>query len=1116
MSSKGRTSPGVGRLLRTAIAVGVGVAPLLLSGSAGAASVTALTTSQGAVRASSPTASWGTPLTPARRVSVTAGQQVRTNQLPATLRTAPVPQMPRPVRDPAAYATAKARQTTPGGTAKPGAGVAGVNGGAMPLPAIAPSPAVLGAPLTAAFFDSEPGDWVGQGTPWTFSSVAFTGLRSGYPTFHLGTGLAGTFDAWFAAPAGQPLVPGVYEDAQRFDFRAAGHPGLDVFGDGRGCNMVSGRFVVDDATYDSNGNVLTFSARFEDHCEGSDIALFGVVSFNSTANYRTRAVSPTRLQLTSRGVPTSSSIHVTNNGPSTLAPATPTITGPNAGDFAVTGSTCTSPVASGASCTITVTYTPSAAQTSSATLEYSDEVAPLGSANETAGAGTGRDVPLDGTHAVCDQSAMTGISSTDQSVRLEPPDTVLAVSTNHIVEMVNTQLLAINRTDCSQTRADLNTWFGIDPISPSSAGITDPQVYFDPGSGRFFASATHVIVAGNAISGSGVRLAVSGVDDPTTWTPLRVGPDSPTQFFDQPKLGVTVGKAPNPNGWVMISWNDFTAASQHFNGAVLTAIDKSALISAVSGSTIGGTSIGPSTSLFGVVPARQSVADADAFAAYNLGGVNFMGAIRWDGAAFATAGLPITPTGLPPDALQPAGGTIIPNQCDSPCLDTGDDRVQTAVWGRNNVLWTGLNEACDPGGGVRSCLRLDQFEVTDATLRIAQDGDVGVSGWDLSYPAVEIDGSGNLVVGLTASNASTFPSTATTGQIRSGASPNFAGVRIVHQGTASYIGQRWGDYSGAAIDPANPGTVWIGDEEAMAGGPGNWTTTLAPVSLPTSNTTAPGTIAPPAFDQLGCCLALGSGPAASSWAAGRLDLFVRGADNAVLHKWFTGGWSGWESQGGVTMDNPAAVAWGPNRIDVFVRGTDDQLWHRWFDGAWHGWEPLGGVLASGPTVTTWGPGRLDVFARGANNQLLHRWYSGAWSGWESLGGTLTSGPGAVAWAPGRIDVVARDGGNGVQHTWYDGAWHPFESLGGASAGDPRISSWGPGRLDVWIQGPTDNALYHKWYGPVSAFQPVPGWSLWTDQAEALAGPPGAVSWAPERQDVFWAGADQILRHTWAG
>src|SRR5579864_300095 len=106
--------------------------------------------------------------------------------------------------------------------------------------------------------------------------------------------------------------------------------------------------------------------------------------------------------------------------------------------------------------------------------------------------------------------------------------------------------------------------------------------------------------------------------------------------------------------------------------------------------------------------------------------------------------------------------------------------AQSAVWA-NGVLWTGLNDACDSGGGVRACVRIDQFSVTDTGVATVQDGDLGVPGWDLFYPAVELDGSGNLVVGLNVSNASTFASTAMTGLLNS-SNGNFTGTRIVHLG----------------------------------------------------------------------------------------------------------------------------------------------------------------------------------------------------------------------------------------------------------------------------------------------------------------------------------------------
>jgi hypothetical protein len=129
-------------------------------------------------------------------------------------------------------------------------------------------------------------------------------------------------------------------------------------------------------------------------------------------------------------------------------------------------------------------------------------------------------------------------------------------------------------------------------------------------------------------------------------------------------------------------------------------------------------------------------------------------------------------------------------------------------------------------------------------------------------------------------------------------------------------------------------------------------------------------------------------PAVSSWGNNRLDVFVRGTDNALWHKWWDGSsWSsGWENLGGILTSSPGAVSWGYNRIDVFVKGTDNALWHKWWDGAsWSGWESLGGVLTSAPTVSSWGDNRLDVFVKGTDNALWHKWWAGGWSGWEFLG-----------------------------------------------------------------------------------------------------------------------------------
>ena len=57
---------------------------------------------------------------------------------------------------------------------------------------------------------------------------------------------------------------------------AAGAPGLDFSGSGRGCNQLTGRFLVATAVF-SGTQVQRFHARFEQHCEGWSVALRGQI-----------------------------------------------------------------------------------------------------------------------------------------------------------------------------------------------------------------------------------------------------------------------------------------------------------------------------------------------------------------------------------------------------------------------------------------------------------------------------------------------------------------------------------------------------------------------------------------------------------------------------------------------------------------------------------------------------------------------------------------------------------------------------------------------------------------------------------------------------------------------
>jgi len=87
----------------------------------------------------------------------------------------------------------------------------------------------------------------------------------------------------FAAPNNAPLAVGVYENATRWPFQSSVLPGLDISGDGRGCNELSGNFEVLEVEYSQdNQSLVRFAANFTQHCENSPAPLEGSIYYNST------------------------------------------------------------------------------------------------------------------------------------------------------------------------------------------------------------------------------------------------------------------------------------------------------------------------------------------------------------------------------------------------------------------------------------------------------------------------------------------------------------------------------------------------------------------------------------------------------------------------------------------------------------------------------------------------------------------------------------------------------------------------------------------------------------------------------------------------------------------
>lgn len=157
---------------------------------------------------------------------------------------------------------------------------------------------------TSLTFDSEAGDWVGQGVTETWYLEDGTFTASGTPGT-VTVAFNGGPTNWtlaFDAPTGTTLAPGEYAGVTRHPFNGDG-PGLSVSGSGRGCNTLTGSFTIREIVWAGSGTLERFSADFVQYCDSSPGALRGVVRVNAadtTAPVATAALVPDG-RFTSRG-----------------------------------------------------------------------------------------------------------------------------------------------------------------------------------------------------------------------------------------------------------------------------------------------------------------------------------------------------------------------------------------------------------------------------------------------------------------------------------------------------------------------------------------------------------------------------------------------------------------------------------------------------------------------------------------------------------------------------------------------------------------------------------------------------------------------------------------------
>jgi hypothetical protein len=371
-----------------------------------------------------------------------------------------------------------------------------------------------------------------------------------------------------------------------------------------------------------------------------------------------------------------------------------------------------------------------------------------------------------------------------------PPDPDLAVGPNHVVAVVNMKIRFFTKDGTLTHDQDLRNSDGFFGSVGGTAFMFDPIAVFDPHTDRFIVG---------CLSGAGnteaIFVAISDDADPNgSWNFHRHLTNAQGGFPDFPNMGVD-------DEAIYFSTDMFDFPT----GNWITIFDKQDLIDGVSPNT---TSIKLFNDFSSV--SNTKTWDADAPAQYLATSFQCSDrqlrliAIQNQLTSPTKAEFFLTvPRYFQPDDAPQLGST---NR-----VSTVDQRIKNCVY-RDGSLW--VTHGVTPNGENRTMVRWYEIAMNgwpDSGLNptLVQTGDIdpgrGIWTW---FPDLDVDEHGN--VGLFFNQSSSSERVSMSRAIRRATDPlgTFRAPVIMQTSTSAEPGGRWGDYSGANIDPGCPGKMW--------------------------------------------------------------------------------------------------------------------------------------------------------------------------------------------------------------------------------------------------------------------------------------------------------------------
>ena len=412
-----------------------------------------------------------------------------------------------------------------------------------------------------------------------------------------------------------------------------------------------------------------------------------------------------------------------------------------------------------------------------------------------------------------------------------PPDTGGAVGPNHVVTMLNSQVMIQSRS--GDVRPDYPVpleqfWSGLGPFDK----VFDPRILYDPLAGRWIASAG----VNPASSAAGLLLAVSETGDPAgAWSLIEIQTGKDGCWPDYPVLALN-------GNWIVLSANLFTLPPGAYSRTSLYVFDKSDLYRQHNSSyTVFNDYQGTLT------PAVDAAADSatlyfvQAFSSVNGGRIRIS---ALEGAAAGEVfigGSSEIPIDQPWAGAAPYDADFAPQSGTWLKIDAGDSRLQNCVF-RNAAIWCVHTVFLPAEAPTRSSL--EWFAVDPAAGKLQQRGRIddpaGTAFY--AYPSIAVNRNDDVMVGYSHFTAGDYPSAGFSYRLAADPAGAVRPGIIAKAGEAPYVGpdadsgtNRWGDFSATMVDPVDDLTFWTVQEYAAFPTdhyPGRWATWWTQAALP--------------------------------------------------------------------------------------------------------------------------------------------------------------------------------------------------------------------------------------------------------------------------------------------